>query len=163
VTHAPPPRTFLPLGIALGGRRCLVVGGGAVGTRKAATLARAGASVTVVAPAVTQELAARIAAGHVRWIEGPFRDEHVQGMFLAVAATGDAALNAAVAAAAARAGALACDASSGASTQVIFGALLEHDGATIAVFTEGRDPVRARDTRDRIAALLTPDRARRAP
>lgn len=160
VTHTPPPRAFLPLGIALGGRRCLVVGGGAVGTRKVATLAHAGAQVTVVAPVVSEELAGRIAAGVVQWIEGPFREEQLERAFLVVAATGDPTLNAAVAAAAERAGALACNASSGKSSQVIFGALVDHEGVTVAVFTDGRDPARARDTRDRIAAHLATDRGR---
>jgi len=132
------------------------VGGGAVGTRKAGTLAAAGADVTVVAPALSDALAALAAGGRVRWIEGPYRDAHLAGMFLVVAATGDPALNAAVVGAAERIGALACDASSGRTSPVIFGALLDHDGTTVAVFTDGRDPARARDTRDRIAAHLAP-------
>jgi len=158
VTQPAQSRAFLPLGIALGGRRCLVVGGGAVGTRKAATLARSGASVTVVAPAVTEELAAQVATGRVRWIEGPFQDDHLVGAFLAVAATNDPAVNRAVTAAAERAGTLACDASSAQSSQVIFGALFEHDGTTVAVFTDGHDPTRARDMRDRIAVYFAPGR-----
>jgi siroheme synthase-like protein len=160
VTHTSPLRAFLPLGIALGGRRCVVVGGGTVGTRKVATLAHAGARVTVVAPVLTEELAGRVAAGGVRWIEGPYREEQLEGAFLVVAATGDPTLNVAVAAAAERAGALACNASSGQSSQVIFGALVDHDGATVAVFTDGRDPARSRETRDRIAAHLATDHRR---
>lgn len=154
MTHATPPLTFLPLGISLRGRPCVVVGGGAVGTRKAVTLAQAGGTVTVVAPAVTEELTARAAAGDVRWIPAAFTDAHLAGAFLVVAATDDPALNAGIAEAAERAGALACDASSARSSQVIFGALLHHEGATVAVFTDGRDPAQARDTRDRIAAHL---------
>lgn len=154
MTKPPRSRAFLPIGITLTGRPCLVVGGGTVGTRKAATLLAAGAQVTVVAPALSDELAAMAADGRIRWIEVPYADLHLAGAFLVVAATDDPALNAAVAAAAQRAGALACDASSGRSSQIIFGALLDHDDATIAVFTDGRDPAHARDTRDRIATLL---------
>ncbi len=44
---------FLPVGLDVRGQRCLVVGGGGVGTRKALTLARVGADVTVIAPALT--------------------------------------------------------------------------------------------------------------
>lgn len=159
MTRTPPaPLQFLPVGLDLRGRRCLVVGGGAVGTRKAATLSRTGAHVTVVAPTVTDELKRQIAAGTVHWIQDLFREEHLAGMFLAVAATNDAALNAAVATRAHRAGALTCDASSRDGSQVIFGALLAHDDTTVAVFTDGRDPARARSMRDRIAALLERDR-----
>jgi siroheme synthase-like protein len=126
------PLRFLPLGLDVRGRTCLVVGGGAVGTRKANTLARAGARVAVVAPTVTDDLRALIASGTVRWTEGPYRREHMNGAFLAIAATDDPRLNATVAADAIAAGALACDASSGDGSQVIFGALLQRDGATIA-------------------------------
>lgn len=145
---------FLPVGLDVHARSCLVVGGGDVGTRKALTLTRAGAVVTVVSPTVTGELAAQIEAGRLRWVKGSFAEEHLDGAFLVVAATDDEALNAAIARAAARSGALVCDASSAERSQVIFGALLAGDGVTIAVFTDGRDPARARRTRDQIAELL---------
>jgi uroporphyrin-III C-methyltransferase/precorrin-2 dehydrogenase/sirohydrochlorin ferrochelatase len=145
---------FLPVGLDVRGRRCLVVGGGSVGTRKALTLARAGADVTVVAPALSDELAARGEAGRIRCAREPFRPEHLQGAFLVIAATDDEALNAAVVRGAAQHGALACDASSAERSGVIFGALLEGDGVTVAVFTHGRDPALAARTRDWIAALL---------
>ena len=142
---------FLPVGLDVRGRRCLVVGGGAVGTRKSLTLARAGASVTVVSPTVTDELTELIDAGRIHWVRDAFRNAQVRGVFLAVAATDDAAHNAAVVQAAVDEGALVCDASSVERSGVIFGALLEEDDVTIAVFTGGKDPSRARSTRDEIA------------
>ena len=145
---------FLPVGLDVRGRDCLVVGGGSVGTRKATTLTHAGAVVTVVSPAVTDELAEQIDAGRVRWVQDSFREEHVGAVFLAVAATNEDALNAAVVQAAVQNGALACDASSAERSQVIFGALLEGHDVTIAVFTGGRDPAQARRTRDQIADLM---------
>lgn len=154
---SPPTLQFLPMAIDLRGRDCVVVGGGAVGTRKAGTLVQAGARVTVIAPEVTDELRALVRAGAVRWIEGPFHEAQVHGAMLVVAATNYQVLNHTIVEQARRAGALACDASSSAGSQVIFGALLEHDGATIAVFTNGRDPSRARHTRDRIARLVAQD------
>ncbi len=148
------PLRFLPVALDLRGRKCLVVGGGSVGTRKAITLTKAGAEVSVVSPTVTQELAGMIDAGRIRWLQGTFQAEHVLGVALAVAATDDDALNADVVGAAIENGALACDASSADRSQVIFGALLEGEDVTIAVFTGGRDPAEARRTRDRIADLL---------
>jgi len=145
---------FLPLGLDVRGKSCLVVGGGSVGTRKALTLARAGAVVTVIAPAVTAELARQIAAGRVRWVDDSFREAQLGRPLLVVAATDDEALNAAVVRLAARSGALCCDASSAERSGVIFGALLQDDDVTVAVFTGGRDPAQARRTRDRIADLL---------
>jgi siroheme synthase-like protein len=154
----PSPDTppFFPVGLRVQGQNCLVVGGGAVGTRKVLTLARAGAKVTVVSPTVTEELARCIAACGAHWVQATFRAEHLTGVLLVVAATDDEALNAAVVRAAAQHGALACDASSAERSQVVFGALLAQGDVTIAVFTGGRDPAQARRTRDRVAKLLAP-------
>jgi siroheme synthase-like protein len=160
MTPPRPPLQFLPVGIDVRGKPCLVVGGGAVGTRKVRTLARTGADVTVVSLTVTEELQALIERGDVRWIQCPYRADHATGAFLAVAATDDPRLNAAVVDQARHAGALACDASSGNGSQLIFGALFESDGATIAVFTDGKDPAHARRTRDHLARLIEQDRNR---
>ena len=148
---------FLPVGLDVQSKNCLVVGGGSVGTRKAITLSHAGAVVTVVSPAVTDELAEQIDAGRVRWVRDSFREEHVGGAFLAVAATDDDERNAAVIQAAVQNRVLVCDASSAERSQVIFGALLEGEDVTIAVFTGGRDPALARRTRDQIADLIGQD------
>jgi siroheme synthase-like protein len=145
---------FLPVGLDLRGRACLVVGGGVIGTRKALTLARCGARVTVVSPEVTAALAEAAAGGLVRHVAGSFREIHLEGAFLVVAATDDEELNERVARGAARSGALVCDASSADRSQVTFGAMVRHEDATVAVFTDGRDPGHARRTRDRIASLL---------
>ena len=145
---------FLPVGLDVRGRRCLIVGGGAVGTRKAGALQRAGAAVTVVSPKLTPHLAGEAEAGRVRWVAEAFRAEHVGGAFLVVAATNDETVNTAVVREAARRGALVCDASSAQRSGVIFAACLEAEGVTVAVFTDGRDPALAARTRDRIAALL---------
>ena len=145
---------FLPVGLDVQGKNCLVVGGGGVGTRKALALARAGAIVTVVSPAVTGELADQIEDGRVRWTKDSFREEHIKDAFLVVAATDDETSNAAVVRVAAQCGALVCDASSAERSQVIFGALFEDGDATVAVFTGGRDPAQARRTRDEIAQLV---------
>lgn len=149
---------FLPVGLEVRAKNCVIVGGGEVATRKAATLTHAGARVTVVAPEVTRELAEQIASGHARWIKGRFHDKHVHGAFLVIAATNDSSLNTAVVEAAARRGALVCDASSAERSELIFGALLRTGTTTVAVFTDGRDPAEARRTRDRIAAWLDPQR-----
>ena len=110
--------------------------------------------MTVVAPAVTGELAQLIEAGGVRWVREPFREEHLDGAFLVIAATDDEDLNREIAGLAARQGALVNEASSAEHSQVIFGALLQRDDAIVAVFTDGKDPSQARRTRDRIADLV---------
>jgi precorrin-2 dehydrogenase/sirohydrochlorin ferrochelatase len=149
---------FLPVGIDFTDALCVVIGGGAVGTRKALSLLRAGARVRVVAPVVTKRLAREFHAGHMEWTEASFRETQLKGAFLVVAATDDLGLNATVVRRARRAGTLVCDASSAERSQVIFGALLDHAKVTVAVFTDGRQPSTARRVRDRIKELLESDR-----
>ena len=150
---------FLPVGLDVQGKKCLVVGGGSVGARKVTNLVRAGATVTVVSPTVTESLGGQISSGCAIWVQDLFRDEHLEGVFLVVAATDDQSVNARVVNCAGRSGALVCDASSAERSQVIFGALHQcEDGVTVAVFTDGRDPAEARRARDRIAESMGQDR-----
>ncbi len=47
---------YYPVNLDIRNRKCLVVGGGSVGTRKAMTLLDCGAKVTVVSTDVTEQL-----------------------------------------------------------------------------------------------------------
>ena len=79
--------------------RATIVGGGAVATRKARALVEAGAEVTVVAPAIADELRAMAQANpRLRLVEEPYDARHLDGARLVIAATDDARVNAAVAA-----------------------------------------------------------------
>lgn len=84
-----PERPVFPAALLLQGRRCLVVGGGRVAFRKVTKLLEAGAEVLVVAPALDARLETLPVAVHQR----PFAPEDLQGVFLAFAATDDAAVN----------------------------------------------------------------------
>ena len=148
---------YLPVGLDIRGRECLVVGGGAVGTRKVRNLLQAGGRVTLVSPDATPELARMAASGDMRWMKEGYRESHLHGAFLAVVATDDEGVNPRVAEDAKRLGILVCDASSRERSQLIFGALHQDEGITVAVFTDGESPSLARTTRDRIAAFVSPD------
>ena len=90
------------LGLRLEGRRVLVVGGGAVATRRIPALLDAGADVILVSPAVTASLEDLAASGRIRWEPRDYADGDCAGAWLVCACTDDAAVNAAVAAAADR-------------------------------------------------------------
>lgn len=145
---------FLPVGLDLRDRHCVVVGGGTVGTRKVRKLLEVGARVTVISPAVTAEIRAEVDADRVRWIEGPFEPEHLNSACLVIVATDAPGVNERLAAVARDCSTLLCDATSGERSDVIFGAVHEEDGLTVATFTDGVDPARSKDARDRIAAWL---------
>jgi len=62
------------LGLRLTGRRVLVVGGGAVATRRVPSLLDAGADVAVVSPHVTTSLEGLAAAGRISWTARRYAD-----------------------------------------------------------------------------------------
>ncbi|MDP7421734.1 MAG: NAD(P)-dependent oxidoreductase, partial [bacterium] len=86
-------RSYLPLGIDVAGLRCLVVGGGRVGARKALTLTAAGATVTVLSPKICQRLREPVEKGTIRWEQATYSRTCLDSFFLVVAATSDPALN----------------------------------------------------------------------
>jgi siroheme synthase-like protein len=79
--------------LVVDGRPVLVVGAGAVAARKVAGLADCGARVTVIAPHVGPELAARADIAVER---RPYRRGDVAGYWLVIAATNDEVVNQAV-------------------------------------------------------------------
>lgn len=154
---------YLPVGLDIQGRKCVVIGGGAVGTRKVRNLLHAGASVVLVSPKATDELVNLAASGEILWARESFRLSHLYGAFLAVAATDHQELNEQVAREGRQSGILVCDASSAERSQVIFGALHREEGFTVAVFTDGRNPAGARAVRDQLADFMTKGRGPGSP
>ncbi len=148
---------YLPVGLDIRSKTCVVVGGGPVGTRKVGNLLRAGGSVVLVSPEATRELMELAASGKILWAREPYRIEHLYGAFLAVVATDQSALNAQVVEDATLAGVLVCDASSAHRSEFIFGALHTGDRFTVAVFSDGEDPAASRSIRDGIATFLAGD------
>jgi precorrin-2 dehydrogenase/sirohydrochlorin ferrochelatase len=89
-----PGAPLYPAFIDLRGRRCLVVGGGPVGTEKTEKLVEAGAAVRLVSPDVTPRLRrladdGAIAELHLRG----YRTDDLDGCLLVVAATNDSRVN----------------------------------------------------------------------
>jgi siroheme synthase-like protein len=84
---------FYPVVFKLEGRCCLVVGGGAVAARKAASLLECGADVRLVSPDLTEELAREVQKGRIKHIRRAFAEADLDGAYLAICATDNAELN----------------------------------------------------------------------
>jgi siroheme synthase-like protein len=89
-----------PLYIAclrLGGRRCVVVGGGDVGLEKVEGLLACDASVTLIAPEAGDALRELAREGSIEWHERSYAGAaDLEGAFLVIAATDDTDVNIAV-------------------------------------------------------------------
>ena len=79
--------------LKLTGRRCVVVGGGAIGLEKVEGLLACGADVTLVAPAASAALEELAAEGSIRWERREYRSSDLEGTFIAIAATDDTDVN----------------------------------------------------------------------
>ncbi len=76
-----------PVFFQMQGRKCLVVGGGAVGWRKALGLLESGARVVVVSPKVIEPIQEAARSGKVEWRQREFSEDDIEGCFLVFAAT----------------------------------------------------------------------------
>ncbi|HET6568345.1 MAG TPA: NAD(P)-dependent oxidoreductase, partial [Rhodothermales bacterium] len=68
----------------LNGRRCIVVGGGHEGERKALELLDCGADVVLISETVTPELERLAVAGRISWHRRDYRRGDLRGAFLAI-------------------------------------------------------------------------------
>ena len=84
---------YYPIGLDILDRRCLVVGGGEVGQRKAERLLECGARVTVVGRELTPGLEGLVREGRIGHIAADYAEDHLEGAFLVIGATDDRAVN----------------------------------------------------------------------
>lgn len=148
---------YLPIFVALRDRPVVVVGGGRVAARKVELLLRAGARITVVAPAIHRELGellAMAARRTLRQVAAAFEPAHLEGAVLAIAATDSREVNAAVSAAARARDIPVNVVDDPEHSTFIFPAIVDRSPVIVAVGSAGQSPVLARRVRERIEALL---------
>jgi len=146
---------YLPVMLDLAGRRALVVGGGAVATRKISRLIDAGAQVRVVAiraSAPLREMAAR--EERLELLLRPYRSRDLKGVCLVFRATGRPEVEQEVWESADRAGLWVNAADDHEHCSFLLPAILERGPLLVAVGTGGASPALAVRVRDEIAASL---------
>ena len=86
------------IGLRLGGRRVVVVGGGAVASRRVPALLDAGADIQLISPSVTASLEDLAASGRINWARRDYASGDCAEAWLVCACADNAAVNATVAA-----------------------------------------------------------------
>lgn len=145
---------YLPLCLKVTDRPVTLIGGGDIAARKARLLLRAGARLTVVAPALCGELEAQHAREEIHWINERYVAEHLQGSVLVVAATSEQAVNEQVHRDAISLGLPVNVVDAPELCSVIFPSIIDRNPMLVAVTSSGTSPVLARILRRRIESML---------
>jgi len=143
--------------LVLEGRTAVVVGAGKVALRKVEGLLLGGAQVTVVAPTACLEIEALVEAGRIVLRREPYRSAHLEGAFLAIAATDDEAVNAKMAEDAQRLGVLVNVVDRPALSSFFLPATVRRGELILGVATGGRCPALASALREELEGRYGPE------
>jgi uroporphyrin-III C-methyltransferase/precorrin-2 dehydrogenase/sirohydrochlorin ferrochelatase len=143
------------LGVSLAGRDVLMVGGGSVTARRLERFLRDGARVRIVAPELGDAVQRLVDAHGLSWAPRRVRAGDVSDAWLVHTATGDARVDAGVAAACEKRRVLCVNASDGAHGSARLAAETRSGDVVVGVVSDaGVDPGRAARLRDAVASLL---------
>jgi precorrin-2 dehydrogenase / sirohydrochlorin ferrochelatase len=138
---------LFPAFLKIAGRRCVVVGAGAVGEEKIISLLRAGADVCVVAPHATERVQAWAREEKFRWKARKFRPGDLRDAFLVVAATSSPELHEKIYRQAKRQNVLCNVVDDPERCDFYYGSVVNRGSLQIAISTGGQSPALAQRLR----------------
>jgi uroporphyrin-III C-methyltransferase/precorrin-2 dehydrogenase/sirohydrochlorin ferrochelatase len=144
----------LPLFHNLTHKKCLVIGGGSVATRKVRLLIDAKADVTVIAPTISEELLDLTNEHAITHINRTFNADDTRHFVLIVSACNDKCVNTAVSNEAQQRNTPVNVVDEPSLCTVIFPAIVDRSPMTIAISSGGAAPVLSRLTREKLETLL---------
>ena len=143
-----------PLFFKLEDRKVLIVGGGDVALRKADLLSRAGASITVVATDICDELQALLQDDKHQLIYEQYNKKYMAGARVIIAGTDDEALNHQIHADATELNIPVNVVDTPPLCDFIFPAIVDRNPIVIGISSNGKAPVLARLLRARLETLI---------
>jgi len=141
---------YYPVHLDIQDRKCLIVGGGAVGTRKVTTLLECGARITVVSPDPTPQLARLASTGTITLKMRAYQSNDISGMFLVIGATDDESLNQQISKDADRAHILCNIADRPEICNFILPSIIRRGELVITISTSGKSPALAKHLRQQL-------------
>jgi precorrin-2 dehydrogenase/sirohydrochlorin ferrochelatase len=141
---------YYPVHLDIKNRNCLVVGGGAVGTRKVNTLLECGARVIVVSLNPTLQLTKLASEGAIRLTRRAYRSTDLDGAFLVIGATDDESLNQQISNDAALTHTLCNIADRPEACNFILPSIIQRGDLVITISTSGKSPALAKQLRRKL-------------
>jgi precorrin-2 dehydrogenase/sirohydrochlorin ferrochelatase len=150
---------YYPIYIDIEDREVLIVGGGAVCTRKAETMMRYGARVTIVSPEITGEIAAWESDAVLAVRHKKYSEADLDGASMVIASTDDLCVNARVARDCRRRRVPVNVVDVTHLCEFIVPAIVEKGSIQIAVSTGGKSPAVARTLKEDLQRTIGPEYA----
>src|SRR3954454_3443414 len=139
--------------LRLKGRRCVVIGGGAIGLEKVEGLLACDAEVTVISPEVVNEVRELASEGSITWEQREYAGpQDLEGVFIVIAATDDTDINIRVYEDAERRAMLVNIVDVPPLCNFILPAIVRTGPLAIAISTAGASPALAKRMKRQIAA-----------
>lgn len=144
----------LPIFFNIKNRRCVVIGGGDVATRKVSMLLKADAAITLVSPDICAELKVLADENKINFLQENFKPSQLDGACLVVAATDDVRVNEAVSLESKQRNIPVNVVDAPDLCTFTMGSIIDRSPVVIAVSSEGNAPVLARYIRTKIETML---------
>jgi precorrin-2 dehydrogenase/sirohydrochlorin ferrochelatase len=149
--------SLFPMFVKLRDRLCVVVGGGQIAESKIPGLLAAEARVRVIAPEVTESLAARARERQIEWVRKAFETKDLSGAYLVVAATSAIEVNHEVFREAEARGILCNAVDDPDYCHFYYPSVVRRGALQIAISTEGLSPALAQRLRLELEAQFGPE------
>lgn len=143
-----------PLFIALKGKKCVVVGGGEVASRKIQVLLEFDAFITVISPEISESIQELKWQGKVIVIKKRYSEDDIEGAFMVIAATSDEKVNQKVYNDALRSNIFVNVADCPEKCTFTFPSVVTRDELVIGISTSGGYPALAKKLRQKIEDVI---------
>ena len=140
--------SYYPVYLNLRGRRCAIIGGGAVAEGKIGRLLDSGAQICVVSPDATPGIRQFVDDGAVRWEQREYRAGDLEGTFIAIAATNLREVNRRIFEEAEERGVMLNAVDDPPNCSFIAPSIVQRGPVTLAISTGGVSPALARKLRE---------------
>ena len=150
---------LLPVALDVRGRACLIVGGGGVAARKAAALVECAADLTIIAPALCEELALMSEKSACKYLQRAFAAGDTHGFALVFACTNQRAINAQIAQEAKLNGAWCNIADDAEASDFHSMATIRRAEICVGISTSGGSPALSRHLKAEIENFIGPEYA----
>jgi len=150
---------YYPIFIDVENRDVLIIGGGAVCARKAETMMRYGARVTIVAPEVIDEISGWANDGRIKLTRKEYDEADLEGASIVIASTDDACINGRIARDCRRRKIPVNVVDVTHLCEFIVPAIVQQGSIQLAVSTGGKSPALARTLKENLQKFVGPEYA----